>query len=448
MFVGTAVSCYMTLSISSAATAVQSLSVCLELSPAVTSSSMRAARALAADEIPAVAVLADARLFIETCDKQSCDNFRAASAASLSTMATRTGTAETSNNSSRLSWSRFRLPPLQPQLPEVEARKEDKASKSVRRHKRRHRDKAAAKTETSQQARTAEKSATLSSKPANACGLERDEIVKGATYTWVRSGLLGRGSMGTVWKARIACTDEIVAVKEVDLDRDLQVPSEIANEVATHRQLNHPNIVKLLGTDAVLARYYIYLEFMPGGSLRQVLKRDGPLREVQICNYACQLVAALSYMHRQAVLHRDVKTGNILLTEDMKCVKLADFGCSKKSKVSAKHTFRGSVLWMAPEIINGEKYGCRADIWSFGCTLIEMITAQPPWGKFQSQMAAMMHIACCDKSPPLEEEVSPHLRDLVSVCTRRAPKERPRACKLMKHDFLNSTGRELPMELT
>ena len=192
----------------------------------------------------------------------------------------------------------------------------------------------------------------------------------------------------------------------------------------------------------------MYLEFMPGGSLRQLLKRDGPLAEPQIRTYASQLLSAVSCIHRCGILHRDIKTANVLLTEDKTCVKLADFGCAKKSKISAKHTFRGSVLWMAPEIINGEKYGSRADIWSLGCTLIEMVTAQPPWGKFSSQLAAMMHIACCEQSPPLEEDVSPHLRDFVSICTRRTPKERPRACKLIQHAFLNSCGRELPVELT
>merc|ERR1719460_2963989 len=112
-------------------------------------------------------------------------------------------------------------------------------------------------------------------------------------------------------------------------------------------------------------------------------------------------------------------------------VKLADFGCSKRSFGTAVHTLRGSIPWMAPEVMCQSGYGRKADIWSLGCVLIEMATAEAPWGVFDNCLAAMVRIAMSEETPPLPGHLSDVGKAFVSQCTRRAPEERPGAAELL-----------------
>merc|ERR1712203_1178810 len=111
---------------------------------------------------------------------------------------------------------------------------------------------------------------------------------------------------------------------------------------------------------------------MPGGSLAQVLSQFGPFDESLIATYAHELLEGLEYLHTREpmVLHRDIKGANILVGLDCK-VKLADFGCSKRIADTLAFTIRGSIPWMAPEVIIRTGYGKKADIWSLGCVVIE-----------------------------------------------------------------------------
>merc|ERR1712125_93608 len=119
---------------------------------------------------------------------------------------------------------------------------------------------------------------------------------------------------------------------------------------------------------------------MPGGSLAQVLSTFGPLEEGLIAVYTRDLLDGLEYLHsrKPPVLHRDIKGANVLVGLDCQ-VKLSDFGCSKAAMQTMAQTFKGSIPWMAPEVINGTAYGRMADIWSFGCVVIEMAKAGSPW---------------------------------------------------------------------
>ncbi|CAK9000313.1 Mitogen-activated protein kinase kinae kinase MST11 (MAPKKK MST11) (MEKK MST11) [Durusdinium trenchii] len=105
------------------------------------------------------------------------------------------------------------------------------------------------------------------------------------------------------------------------------------------------------------------------------------MSEPLIACYAQQLLQGLNYLHTREplILHRDIKGGNILVGEK-RTVKLADFGCSKRSEETCQHTLRGSIPWMAPEVMNERAYGRKADVWSLGCVFIEMVTAQPCLG--------------------------------------------------------------------
>jgi len=265
--------------------------------------------------------------------------------------------------------------------------------------------------------------------------------VKGGAFTWVRGELIGRGSLGSVWKALNSRTGELMAVKEVVLDpRDSsenKFRQSLQNEIDLYKDLQHPNIVSYLGNDFINGRLYIYLEYMSGGSISQVLSQFGPIDESLMARYLKGLLQGLDYLHTREhpVLHRDIKGANILVGLD-RSVQLSDFGCSKRTGGTANHTLRGSVPWMAPEVMRQSGYGRKADIWSLGCVLIEMSTASPPWGQFDNCLAAMVRIAMSEETPPVPEKVSPLLRDLIITCTRRSPEERPSASQLLEHDFL------------
>lgn len=264
--------------------------------------------------------------------------------------------------------------------------------------------------------------------------------VQGSCFTWTRGELIGRGSLGSVWKVLNRKTGQLMAAKEVMLDHKNESEkfrAALQNEIDLCTNLQHPNIVTYLGNDFVNGRLYIYLEYMPGGSIAQVLAQFGSLEEPVIARYMGNMLRGLDFLHTRdpPVLHRDIKGANILVgLEGM--VKLADFGCSKRSNGTMVQTLRGSVPWMAPEVMREAEYGRKADIWSIGCVVIEMITAAAPWGRFDNFLAAMVRIAMSDQTPPVPPNVSSLCHNVIDICTRRTPEERPSASQLLRHDFV------------
>jgi serine/threonine protein kinase len=271
--------------------------------------------------------------------------------------------------------------------------------------------------------------------------------VQGENFCWVRGELIGRGSMGFVHRALEARTGQLMAVKEVLVDvqdqTDEKFRKQLQNEVDLYKDLNHPCIVAYLGHDYTIeGRLFIFLEYMPGGSIAQVLSQFGPLDESLIARYTCNLLDGLEYLHTHdpPVLHRDIKGANILVGM-AGTVKLSDFGCSKRSGGTAVHTLRGSIPWMAPEVMCQSSYGRKADIWSLGCVLIEMSIAAPPWGHFDNCLAAMARIAMSQDTPPVPTHLSEVARDFVALCTRRVAQDRPDAVDLLKHKFVEGSNR-------
>merc|ERR1719414_1149544 len=192
-------------------------------------------------------------------------------------------------------------------------------------------------------------------------------------------------------------TGQVFAAKEVQINQadeaDLKFKRDLENEISIVRALKHPRIVSYLGHDNIDSCLYIYLEYMPGGSMAQVLAQFGALDENLLVLYTRELLEGLEYLHTRdpPVVHRDIKGGNVLVGLDCR-VKLSDFGCSKRTQDTWSCTMKGSIPWMAPEVIKHTGYGRRADIWSFGCVMIEMASASSPWGKFDNPMAAMHKI--------------------------------------------------------
>lgn len=267
-------------------------------------------------------------------------------------------------------------------------------------------------------------------------------IISGTSgLRWIRGEAVGRGSLGTVFQAMDQQNGQMMAVKEVCINSsdatDLKFKDQLENEVQILKELKHPRIVAYLGHDYMDSFLYIYMEFMAGGSLAQVLRNFGCFEESLIVKYTRELLEGLEYLHsrERPVVHRDIKGANVLV--DLDChVKLSDFGCSKRDTDTMSHTMRGSIPWMAPEVIKSTGYGRKADIWSFGCVMIEMATSKSPWGRFDNPMAAMCKIAMSEETPPLPDEVSQACKDFIGICTRRDPAQRLSATELLQHELV------------
>jgi len=270
--------------------------------------------------------------------------------------------------------------------------------------------------------------------------LSAEEAVRGSKFTWVRGEVIGTGTMGNVFKALDQKNGQIIAVKEVGLVEgeipDMKFLRALENEIDIIKDLRHPRIVSFFGSDLIDNNLYVYLEYMPGGSVAQVIADFGALDESLIVSYTRDLVEGLEYLHTREppVLHRDIKGANILVGLDCR-VKLTDFGCSKRTEESKSKTIRGSIPWMAPEVITSSGAGRKADIWSLGCVIIEMATAKQPWGGFDNHMVAMYKIGISKETPRVPDFLSEIAQDFIRKCVRRLPDERWSATELLSHEF-------------
>ncbi|KAK6122661.1 hypothetical protein DH2020_043601 [Rehmannia glutinosa] len=171
---------------------------------------------------------------------------------------------------------------------------------------------------------------------------------------------------------------------------------ELEKEVNLLKNLSHPNIVRYLGTAREEDSLNILLEFVPGGSISSLLGKFGSFPESVIRMYTKQLLIGLEYLHENKIMHRDIKGANILV-DNKACIKLADFGASKKvealATVTGAKSIKGTPYWMAPEVIVQSGHSYSADIWSVGCTVIEMATGKAPWSQ-QYQEGARPEVHC------------------------------------------------------
>jgi len=186
---------------------------------------------------------------------------------------------------------------------------------------------------------------------------------------------------------------------------------------------------------------HIFLEYVSGGSLRRMLNDFGPLDKALLRKAARGILEGLDFLHNHSppVLHRDLKGANVLVDGQF-CMKLSDFGCSKCDEFSQTFTACGTVLWMAPEIVIGTGgYGRKADIWSLGCLMVEMMTATDPWGKnaFDNLMQAMNVIRKDGNRPPIPEGIEDAARDMVESCLQRTPEQRPTSTELLRYALVS-----------
>jgi len=216
---------------------------------------------------------------------------------------------------------------------------------------------------------------------------------------------------------------------------------QLGQEISLLSKLRHDNIVQYIGTETLEDRLYIYLEYVSGGSIHKLLQEYGALKEPVVRNYTRQILSGLAYLHYQHTVHRDIKGANILVdTNGM--VKLADFGMAKHiSAQSFLQSFKGSPYWMAPEVIKHTGgYDLAVDIWSLGCTVLEMVTTKPPWHQYEG-VAAMFKIGNSKELPAIPDSLSREGKEFVRLCLQRDSAHRPTAAQLLEHPFVQDATR-------
>jgi mitogen-activated protein kinase kinase kinase len=265
---------------------------------------------------------------------------------------------------------------------------------------------------------------------------------------WIKGALIGAGSFGNVFLGMNAKSGLLMAVKQVELpsgdshndQRKKSMLEALEREIELLKTMQHENIVQYLDSYADGTHLNIFLEYVPGGSVVALLRNYGAFEEPLVRNFVKQILHGLNFLHDRDIIHRDIKGANILV-DNKSCIKISDFGISKKVEsdllVSARAhrpSLQGSVFWMAPEVVKQTSYTRKADIWSLGCLVVEMISGTHPWANL-NQMQALFKIGSHAK-PEIPEEISPEAVDFLNKTFELDHNNRPAADTLLQHAFI------------
>ncbi|KAJ0051710.1 hypothetical protein Pint_02725 [Pistacia integerrima] len=255
---------------------------------------------------------------------------------------------------------------------------------------------------------------------------------------------VGEGVSAIVYRALCIPLNEIVAIKVLDLEKCNNDLDGIRREVQTMTLIDHPNVLRAHCSFTADHSLWVVMPYMAGGSCLHIMKSSYPegFEEPVIATLLKETLKALVYLHAHGHIHRDVKSGNILIDSNG-AVKVADFGVSAcmfdaGDRQRNRNTFVGTPCWMAPEVMQQlHGYDFKADIWSFGITALELAHGHAPFSKYPPMKVLLMTL---QNAPPgldyeRDRRFSKSFKEMVAACLVKDPKKRPTSEKLLKHHF-------------
>ncbi|KAG6832139.1 hypothetical protein H0H87_002451 [Tephrocybe sp. NHM501043] len=265
---------------------------------------------------------------------------------------------------------------------------------------------------------------------------------------WIKGALIGAGSFGKVYLGMDAANGLLMAVKQVELptgsapnqERKKSMLSALEREIELLKNLQHANIVQYLYSSLDDEFLNIFLEYVPGGSVTALLRNYGAFEEPLVKNFVRQILEGLNYLHERDIIHRDIKGANILV-DNKGGIKISDFGISKKvddnlltGNRANRPSLQGSVFWMAPEVVKQSAHTRKADIWSVGCLVVEMLTGEHPWAQL-TQMQAIFKIGS-SATPTIPSDISAEAQNFLQLTFELDHEARPSAAELLQHPWI------------